>query len=144
MDYEAVRHIMEDQAVKISPTHPTTPVEMTAPPVKKETDPPAASKSSQKPAEEKKTAPPLPQEPEPVNPPLVNERIPKALRDLMIENGVDEWDIQNVVAARGYFPADMEVCDYPKDFVDGVLVGAWQQVYAMIKEMKETDSLVFN
>lgn len=29
-------------------------------------------------------------------------------------------------------------------FVDGVLVGAWDQVYAAIREMKEKDSLVFN
>ena len=86
------------------------------------------------------------QKQEPINPPdpKVDERIPKALRDLMIANGVDEWDIQNVVAARGYFPADMVVADYPADFVSGVLVGAWPQVYAMIKEMKEKDSLVFN
>ena len=53
-------------------------------------------------------------------------------------------DIQNVVAARGYFPADMEVRDYPKDFIDGCLVAAWDKVYEMIKEMKEKDALVFN
>ena len=81
-----------------------------------------------------------------INPPevKVDERIPKALHDLMINNQVDEWDIQNVVAARGYFPADMAVADYPPDFISGVLVGAWDQVYPMIKEMKEKDSLVFN
>ena len=149
MDYEAIRHIMEDQAVKAPPTHTAASADLTVPPEKKEADPPPASKSSQKPAEEKKTAPPLPQEPEPVNPPLikVDERIPKALRDLMIENGVDEWDIQNVVAARGYLTADIPVWRYEEvnpGFIDGVLVGAWPQVYAMIKEMKETDSLVFN
>lgn len=103
-------------------------------------------KSRQEPAKEEKTAPPVDQKQEPINPPdpKVDERIPKALRDLMIANGVDEWDIQNVVAARGYFPADMVVADYPADFVSGVLVGAWPQVHAMIKEMKEKDSLVFN
>lgn len=62
----------------------------------------------------------------------------------MIAGGVDEWDLQNVVAARGYFPADMAVRDYPEDFVDGCLVGAWAKVYGMVQEMKKNDALVFN
>lgn len=74
----------------------------------------------------------------------LDERIPKALRDLMEMNNVCDWDIQNVVAARGYFPADVEVWDYPSDFIDGVLVGAWPQVLAMIKEMKEKEEIPFN
>ena len=46
--------------------------------------------------------------------------------------------------ARGYFPADMDVWEYPSDFIDGVLVGAWPQVLDMIKEMKKKDAVVFN
>ena len=64
--------------------------------------------------------------------PAQDPAIPKALRDLMEENHVDEWDIQNVVAARGYYPADVKIKDYDKDFIDGCLIGAWQQVYGMI------------
>ena len=60
--------------------------------------------------------------------------IPKALLDLMKANGVYEDDIRKVVAMRGYFPEDMPVREYPKDFIDGVLIGAWDQVYEMIKE----------
>lgn len=71
-------------------------------------------------------------------------RIPKALRDLMMNNHVDEWDIQRVVEARGYFPGDMPVYEYPQDFIEGVLVGAWNQVFAMIKEMKEKEAIPFN
>lgn len=70
--------------------------------------------------------------------------IPKELRDLMIANQVDEWDIQNVVAARGYFPSDMPVRDYPADFIAGVLIGAWDQVFSMIKDMKEQERIPFN
>lgn len=70
--------------------------------------------------------------------------IPKALRDLMINNNVCEWDLQRVVEARGYFPGDMPVYEYPKDFIEGVLVGAWNQVFAMIKEMKEKEAIPFN
>lgn len=69
--------------------------------------------------------------------------IPKALRDLMINNKVDEWEVQNAVAARGYFPSDMPIRDYPADFISGVLVGAWGQVFAMIKQARETMEIPF-
>lgn len=73
-----------------------------------------------------------------------DQEIPQALRDLMEANHVDEWDIQNVVAARGYYPADVRIRDYDKDFIDGCLVGAWGQVHGMIKEMKEKQEIPFN
>ncbi|EET60388.1 hypothetical protein BRYFOR_07584 [Marvinbryantia formatexigens DSM 14469] len=76
--------------------------------------------------------------------PEPDPKIPKALRDLMQMHRVLEWDIQNVVAARGYFPPDMPVRDYPADFVSGVLVGAWPQVHAMIKDMKEKEEIPFD
>jgi GTPase SAR1 family protein len=72
------------------------------------------------------------------------EGVPKALSDLMVANHVTDWEIQNVVGARGYFPADMPIKDYPEDFVDGVLVGAWEQVFGMIKTMRETQEVPFN
>ena len=71
-------------------------------------------------------------------------RIPKALRDLMIQNKVVEWDIQNAVSGRGYFPPDIEVWDYPPDFIDGVLVGAWKDVYKMITDSWENQDIPFN
>lgn len=62
----------------------------------------------------------------------LDSAIPKALADLMAANSVTEDEIVKAVADRGYFPADMKIRDYPKDFVDGVLIGAWQQVLSMI------------
>lgn len=149
MDYEPIRHIIEAQTGQSGSVTPPVHEEKypAPPPVKQDTpEPPLASKSSQESPKKEETASPVDKKPEPVSTSeiKIDERIPKALRDLMIANGVDEWDIQNVVAARGYFPADMVVADYPADFVSGVLVGAWPQVHAMIKEMKEKDSLVFN
>lgn len=75
--------------------------------------------------------------------PPQDPQIPKELRDLMETNHVDEWDIQNVVAARGYFPNDMPIRDYPPDFISGVLVAAWEQVFNMIKEMREKQEIPF-
>lgn len=77
----------------------------------------------------------------------VDERIPKALRDLMIANNVCEWDIQNVVEARGYVPAGTEIWDYDTvnpGIIDGLLVASWDQVYAAIKNMKEKQEVPFD
>ena len=63
--------------------------------------------------------------------------LPQALRDLMTANEVTEEDIRFAVSSRGYFPEAMPVKDYPPDFINGVLIGAWEQVYAMIKSNKE-------
>ena len=74
----------------------------------------------------------------------LDPRIPKALRDLMAAHGVCEWDVQNAVVAKGYMPADMEIWEYPEDFVEGCLVAAWPQVFQMIQEMKEKESVPFD
>lgn len=60
-----------------------------------------------------------------------------ALGQLMNANGVTDSDIQHVVGMKGYFPADMRIRDYPTEFINGVLVAAWEQVYELIKTEKE-------
>lgn len=72
------------------------------------------------------------------------DNIPQNLKDLMMSNAVCEWDIQNVVGARGYYTADMKIEQYDPNFIQGVLVGAWPKVYSMIKEMKESGEIPFN
>ena len=151
--YESIRSIIEGgnqtAAKREQPAEPviTSP---SAPPVQPPTPPPA-EKIPEQPVQQTMDLTP------PANEGSVGEaftgkmsdfepdaRIPKALRDLMISNNVNEWDVQRVVEARGYFPGDMPVYDYPKDFIEGVLVGAWDQVYAMIKEMNEKEAIPFN
>ncbi|MDO4267431.1 MAG: ATP-binding protein [Eubacteriales bacterium] len=79
----------------------------------------------------------------PSPPPKLDERIPKALRDLMTENGVSEWDVQMAVAKRGYFTSDVPIWRYDETypgFVDGALVAGWSQVFQVIKQIwKETE-----
>ena len=152
-EYESIRFIIEGgnqtAAKREQPAEPviTSPF---APPVQTPTPPPA-EKIPEQPVQQTMDLTP------PANEGSVGEaftgkmsdfepdaRIPKALRDLMISNNVNEWDVQRVVEARGYFPGDMPVYDYPKDFIEGVLVGAWDQVYAMIKEMNEKEAIPFN
>ena len=140
-DYEVIRHIIEPAVQEsVSP-----PVQRQEPQIQKPVESPKENVSM--PAGEQMSLPlnkPEPQKAPDKAFPAQDARIPKALRDLMEMNHVDEWDIQNVVAAKGYFPADMPIADYPEDFVSGVLVGAWQQVFAMIQQMKEKQEIPFN
>lgn len=66
-------------------------------------------------------------------------RIPKKLRDLMIASKITEEEIKGLVGAKGYFPADMAVADYPADFVDGWCVGYWDQVKGAIMQIREKE-----
>lgn len=66
------------------------------------------------------------------------ENVPKALLDLMIANHVTEWDIQNAVGEKGYFPSDVPIEQYPDDFVQGCLVAAWPKVYDLIVKTQKT------
>lgn len=68
--------------------------------------------------------------------PPLNPAIPKSLQDLMVQHNVTEDEIQKVVASRGYYPADTPIINYDPGFIDGVLVGAWAQVYPMIEESR--------
>lgn len=148
-EYETIKHIIEsseNQTAKVPEEKKITPP-ATQP--KQEDSGSTVSQSRKEPPKEEKTAPPMDTKSEPMNPPdvKIDERIPKALRDLMIRYQVDEWDIQNVVEAKGYVPTGTPVWQYEEvspGFTNGVLVAAWDQVYGMIKEMKEKDSLVFN
>ena len=63
---------------------------------------------------------------------MEQQGIPTALRELMTANNVEPEELQRVVAQRGYFPEDMLIRDYPAEFVEGCLVGAWGQVYDLI------------
>lgn len=152
-EYDGIRNVIErsaaqpNQNTKLPETVVTAPEQPAAPPLSEpqyhqETmaleEPPATNTELQKsPIENTEVMGDMSNFPP-------DMRIPKALRDLMIEYNVCEWDIQNVVEARGYFPADMNVWDYPSDFIEGVLVGAWRDVYKMIKEAKEKEAIPFN
>ncbi|MGO5166407.1 MULTISPECIES: ATP-binding protein [unclassified Candidatus Paralachnospira] len=126
---------------------PQTPTEPPA-------EAPAPAQPTPPPAAEPKAPDPTPDGQQmnlPLNTPEVASNIdpgiPKSLRDLMQAYGVDEWDIQNVVEAKGYVPQGTPVRDYDTvnpGIVEGLLVASWDQVYAAIKQMKEQESIPFN
>lgn len=58
----------------------------------------------------------------------------KPLYDLMNANNVSPDEVEAACVAKGYAPQDLPLDSYPEDFVTGVLVAAWSQVYGMILE----------
>jgi len=121
----------DDDPAPIVKTEPvtTTPTAPVAEPPKetKPTNPPpvsaakpAAATTTEQPKEEKRSAGDL-------------EGVPKPLADLMTANNVTVEEIQSVVALKGYYPKETPIKNYDQGFIDGVLVGAWDQVFNMIQ-----------
>jgi hypothetical protein len=74
----------------------------------------------------------------PTNTVQLNPMIPQSLRDLMSQNGVSEEEIQVVVSQKGYYPMDTPITNYDPSFIEGVLVGAWQQVHGMVVDFRKS------
>lgn len=145
LEWEAIEHIFAESVQKtakndkkpqktaIKEEKAENPGQTTPPP-----DEEVRPKSGQEPKKEETGD--QPSAPDPAKPPELDPRIPKALRDLMIAHNVQPIFIKDVVAARGYYPEDMEIWDYDKEFIDGCLIAAWDQVYEMIKERSTPDT----
>lgn len=161
-EYGSIAHIFSGSANTYEPNAPTTHVS-TQQPVR-ETKPVSTAPEAQ-PAKETPSqisdhdVPAAMNEPEQLSMDLnepasstsegfpVDPRVPKHLRDLMIANHVCEWDIENVVEARGYVPTGTKIWEYDTvnpGIIDGLLVASWDQVYDAIKEMKEKQEIPFN
>lgn len=149
-EYAAIRHVIEDAgaSTEAAPAYQAPPQDkkpLAAVNTGAQYQEPSGDKSRQEPAKETQTAAPVDSKPGEIVD--VDPRVPKKLRDLMLANGVCEWDVQNVCEARGYVPTDTPIWEYDKvnpGIVDGLLVPQWDQMYAAIREMKEKDALVFN
>lgn len=75
------------------------------------------------------------------------EKVPKALVDLMRESRVNEWDVMEAVALRGYVPTGTPIDGFDKanpGIVEGLLIPNWDQVYQMIQEIKDKEEVPFN
>ena len=55
-------------------------------------------------------------------------RVMKALFDLMQRDDVNRLQIQKAVAAKGYYPESTPIENYDIGFINGVLIGAWDQI----------------
>ncbi len=76
----------------------------------------------------------------------VDPRVPKKLRDLMLENHVLEWEIERASESKGYVPIGTPLYQYEDvnpGFTDGVLVGAWPEVFAEVEQIREKEAIPF-
>ena len=62
--------------------------------------------------------------------------IPQNLVDLMKTNNVLPTEIMAATESKGYYPAGTPIQNYDPGYIDGVLVAAWDQVFAMIQEIR--------
>jgi hypothetical protein len=125
MEYSAIAHCIPSKGAAAPPPKAETP--------KPKPEPKTEMKPKQ---QEPIQAPAL--APAPVAPPVDNleaEGVPKALADLMREANVTLDEIHAVIVSKGYFPSNTPFRNYPQDFVDGVLIGAWPQVLEAIRNL---------
>ncbi|HZG81589.1 MAG TPA: ATP-binding protein [Brevibacillus sp.] len=130
LDYSHIAHIFNGFGASSAPITSATP-----PPVVNPPSQPALQVGDQMTGGQ-----PLPQvqqtSPEEALSPTVSTNIPRSLRDLMIQHQVSDNEIQIVVSKKGYYPMDTPIANYDPGFVEGVLVGAWPQVFNMIQETR--------
>lgn len=152
LDYEQIRHIIEDPAADLPQPvpEPPKPAQNTAPLKLPEE---VSTKSIEKPAEAAKEPAEVHGKPEPVTTEAVvtgkdlDKRIPKNLRDLMLADGIGEWDIMNICESKGYVPMGTNIWDYETvnpGLIDGGIIGNWSSVVDQIHMMRKNEEIPFN
>lgn len=120
MDFSTIAHIFLDKAITSAPQ--PVPVTVEIPAEFKVQEAPQNIEDIELPFE-------IP-DPEPAED---FSGIDQRLIDLMRGAGVSVAQVEQAVVRKGYMPEGMPLKDYPKDFVDGCLIGAWDKVLATIK-----------
>lgn len=129
LDYSYIAHIFNSAGAQASPIAPPAAVEL----------PPTQPMQQSTPIEQQAWGQmtggqPLPKVQQPSNElNALNPNIPASLRDLMMQHNVTELEIQAVVSQKGYYTYDTPIANYDMGFIEGVLVGAWPQVFSMIQ-----------
>ena len=80
-------------------------------------------------------AKPKPEEGKPA-PKNKHEALLEKARALMRQAEIPEETVKKAIGKKGYFPADMSIDQYPDEFIDGVLIGAWKQIKKFIEDEK--------
>lgn len=162
--YESIRHVIEGNTPTADIEKPAAETQRSAAgkqqtPEPKQTekdlqrvgvptpDPdPLQQKSAPEPEKKKTEAPP-----ENANAESIKEepdiRIPKALRDLMIQDNILEWDIENFVESKGFVPYGTKIWEYETvrpGIVNGLFVAQWQKVRDQIRQMRKDQEIPFN
>lgn len=134
-DYAEIAHIIPSRAIDKAPA-PDTSLQDIA-------ETPAITAVHKAPAAAPTPAP-APTAPKPAADPVAAQTpkqapadVPPALAVLMEPKNVSPFEIQAVVAQKGYYPAATPISKYDPQFVQGCLIGAWPQVEEMILANRE-------
>jgi hypothetical protein len=68
--------------------------------------------------------------------PFGPEGIHKGLAQLMEQHQVSQEEIREAVFARGYYPKETPISAYDDGFINGILVGKWEQVHSFILKLR--------
>lgn len=120
-DYSGIAQYIANGADLDSPAAPYPEQVKTSDPVKPAAPVPEANLKP----EEKKPAPKN-----------KHEALLEKVRALMKQAEIPEAAVMEAIGKKGYFPADMPIEQYPDDFIDGVLIGAWDQIVKFIEDEK--------
>ena len=136
MDYEQIRPIIEggqEKASKVIPEEPTAAKKEN--PAQKQM--PKQIPKSKKETIEKEEKGEIFTETDP-------DKIPAKLRQLMIRDGVSDWMLQMAVSHNNYYPDSTKITGYDPQFIEDVLIDAWDQVAAKAKELKDDIEIPFD
>ncbi|WP_342419228.1 ATP-binding protein [Paenibacillus sp. FSL H8-0168] len=136
LDYSHIAHIFNGTVQPVANPAPAPVPAATPAPAAVQTAPPMVETTSHQPQQPQPEQTQQPKNESAPDSQQLNPNIPRSLRDLMVQHQVTENEIQLVVFQRNYYPVDTPITNYDPDFVEGVLVGAWPQVYGMIQDIR--------
>lgn len=158
-DYKSISQIIESTvrttAEKTDPlpkrSEKPEPAVRTQRPV---SDPEVEQQVKSSPAPAKETKAPEQPAPEPVKEraapadfEYLDPRIPKALHDLMLTDGITMWELKNIMYLRGFIPDGTEIWDFDKvnpGIVNGLIVANWQKIKSDILQIRDKQEIPFN
>lgn len=152
MEWDAIAHIFGESA--------TTPMPAKAakakakPEMAKVAEPEPAQGVTAPPADEDPEVPAKSQEAPPAADPSVpsiglflSANLPDKLKQVMEADGVSEWEIQQVVYSRGYFPDNTPIEKMEEaspGFIEGWILQYWPQVKDAAERVRREEGVPFN
>lgn len=132
-EYKEIRHIFE-KGVAPKAEKPKESTKKPEPEPAKKTQAPKQEKPAEKPAEKPSSTL---SETDIEN--IKAAKIPDALKDLMLENGVAIGEIESAVADKGLYPFDTALQDYEPDFIQNMLIDKWAGLYKRIVKYRDNN-----
>lgn len=139
-DYAQIAHLFDSIPAPTMPPPPAPAPATASAPVQASANVPVSTEPEPTPPDDTPILPSPPDVPQKTTPSasgIDEDGIPQALLDLMHANNVKAGEIQFAVHLKGYFPNDTPIRNYPPDFVNGVLIAAWPQVYGMVQQNRK-------